>query len=204
MISIRADGCTIWILLGAGRLELSPLTLLSKLIHGRRFPYPKSLYAVEDVLRFFLTDTPDAVVLDFFAGSGTTAHVVMRSNRQDGGRRQCITVTNNEVSPANEHELRLQRHRPGEPEWERRGICDHITKPRLRAAMTGVTPGGEPIEGLYEYTDEFPYADGFDENAEIRCFTRRAVSRLSFQIGSRTAMTWLGVISDTGSSPTLG
>ena len=65
---------------------------------GGSFPFPKSLYAVEDALRFFVADKPDAVVLDFFAGSGTTAHAVMRLNRQDGGRRQSIMVTNNEVS----------------------------------------------------------------------------------------------------------
>lgn len=61
--------------------------LLSALVPGRTFPYPKSLYAVEDVLRFFVATKPDAVVLDFFAGYGTTAHAVMRLNRQDGGRR---------------------------------------------------------------------------------------------------------------------
>ena len=55
--------------------------ILSKLVPGRRFPYPKSLYAVEDVLRFFVGSKPDAIVLDFFAGSGTSAHAVMRLNR---------------------------------------------------------------------------------------------------------------------------
>ena len=154
--------------------EMGGTRILSKLIPGRRFPYPKSLYAVEDVLRFFLFGTPDAVVLDFFAGSGTTAHAVMRLNQQDGGRRQCINVTNNEVSPEDEEELRRQGYRPGEPEWEQRGICEHITKPRLEEAMTGVTPDGKPIEGLYEYTDEFPYADGFHENAEFFTMTYEA------------------------------
>ena len=42
------------------------------------------------------------------------------------------------------------------------------------AAMTGITPDGEPIEGLYEYTDEFPYADGFHENAEFFNMTYEA------------------------------
>ena len=148
--------------------------VLSKLIPRRRFPYPKSLYAVEDVLRFYVSDLPDAVVLDFFAGSGTTAHAVMRLNLQDGGRRQCISITNNEVSPEDEQELREQGHRPGEPEWERLGICEYITKPRIEAAITGVTPDGHPIEGLYEYTDEFPFADGFDENAEFLTMTYEA------------------------------
>jgi adenine-specific DNA-methyltransferase len=64
--------------------------LLSKLTPGRKFPYPKSLYAVEDALRFMIGNKREAVVLDFFAGSGTTAHAVMRLNHQDNGRRCCI------------------------------------------------------------------------------------------------------------------
>ena len=123
------------------------------------------------MLRFYLSDSPDAIVLDYFAGSGTTAHAVMRLNRADGGRRQCISITNNEVSLQDEQELYGQGHRPGDAEWESRGICEHITKPRLKAAMTGLAPDGQPIEGLYEYTDEFPYADGFNENAEFFTMT---------------------------------
>ena len=72
--------------------------MVRALLPARRFPFPKSLYAVEDALRFFVKDKPDAVVLDFFSGSGTTSHAVMRLNRQDGGHRQCISVTNNEVA----------------------------------------------------------------------------------------------------------
>jgi len=72
-------------------------TLLRSFIPGRKFPFPKSLYAVEDALRFFVKEKPKAVILDFFSGSGTTAHSVMRLNKQDGGRRQCISVTNNEL-----------------------------------------------------------------------------------------------------------
>ena len=154
--------------------ETGGTRILSKLIPGRRFPYPKSLYAVEDVLRFFVADTPDAVVLDFFAGSGTTVHAVMRLNLLDQGRRQCICITNNEVSPDEEGELRSQGLRPSDPEWERWGICEYITKPRLEAAVTGVTPSGEPIEGEYEYTDEFPFAEGLDENIEFFTMTYEA------------------------------
>lgn len=79
--------------------------LLNVQLPGREFPYPKSLYAVEDALRIFIGDKPEALVVDFFAGSGTTAHGVMRLNKQDGGRRQCICVTNNEVSADEQNEL---------------------------------------------------------------------------------------------------
>ena len=146
-------------------------SLVSSMLAGRRFPFPKSLYAVEDTIRLFVHDKPYAVVLDFFAGSGTSAHAVMRLNQQDGGERQCILVTNNEVSAEEQKRLRAQGLRPGDPGWEALGICDHITKPRIEAAITGRTPAGEPIKGDYKFTDEFAMSDGFEENAEFFTLT---------------------------------
>ncbi len=140
-------------------------SLLRAILPDRTFPFPKSLYAVEDALSFAVQDKPEAKILDFFSGSGTTAHAVMRLNKQDGGRRQSISVTNNEVSAEEQRKLRKAGLRPGDPEWEALGICDCVTKPRVTAAITGITPDGEPIKGNYRFTDEFPMADGFDENA---------------------------------------
>ena len=151
--------------------ETGGTNVLSALIPGRRFLYPKSVYAVEDTLRFFVKDKPNALILDFFAGSGTTAHAVMRLNRQDGGRRQCILVTHNEVSANDQEALREAGLRPGDPEWEQYGICEYITKPRIEAAMTGRTPSGEPIEGDYKFTDEFPMTEGFEESVEFFTLT---------------------------------
>lgn len=145
--------------------------LLNRLLGSAKFPFPKSLYAVEDALRFFLHAKPEATVLDFFSGSGTTAHAVMRLNRQDSGGRQCISITNNEVSADEQTRLRQQGLRPGDLDWERMGICDYITKPRIRAAITGRTPDGESIKGDYKFTDEFPMADGFEENAAFFTLT---------------------------------
>ena len=141
--------------------------LLRSLIPGRKFPFPKSLYAVEDALRIAVADNPNAVVLDFFGGSGTTAHAVARLNRQDSGRRQSVVVTNNEVSAAEAESLRKQGFRPGDPEWEALGIFEHVTRPRITAAVTGVTPEGESVKGDYKFTDEFPMANGFEENVEF-------------------------------------
>lgn len=151
--------------------EQGGTNLQKQLIPARKFPFPKSLYAVEDTLRFFLSKKKGAVVLDFFAGSGTTAHAVMRLNKQDGGQRQCISITNNEVAADEQVALRKDGLRPGDPDWEKWGICDYITKPRIRAAITGTTPEGEPIKGDYKFTDEFPMADGFAENAEFFTLT---------------------------------
>lgn len=153
--------------------------VLSKLLPGRRFPFPKSLYAVEDVLRFFIADKPHATVVDFFGGSGTTAHAVMRLNRQDGGRRQAIIVTNNEVAADEQKSLRDEKLRAGDEEWERWGICEYITKPRIQAAITGKTPDGEPVKGDYRFTDEFSMASGFDENVEFFTLTYEAPLRVA-------------------------
>lgn len=159
--------------------EAGGTVLLSKLVPGRRFPFPKSLFAVEDVLRFFVADKPTATVLDFFSGSGTTAHALMRLNKQDGGRRQSIIVTNNEVAADEQKQLRSKHLRPGHPEWEQWGICEYITKPRIESAITGQTPNGDPIKGEYKFTDEFPMADGFEENVEFFTLTYEAPLRVA-------------------------
>ncbi len=152
--------------------------LVKSLLGGRAFPYPKSLYAVEDAIRFAVKDKPDATVLDFFSGSGTTAHAVMRLNKQDGGRRRSISVTNNEVSAEEQVKLRKQGLRPGDAEWEQWGICDYVTKPRVEAAITGRTPAGDPIKGDYKFTDEFPMADGFAANARFFTLTYEPPTRV--------------------------
>lgn len=101
--------------------------LLGKLLPGRKFPFPKSVYLVEDMLRVFVAENSQAIILDFFSGSGTTAHSVMRLNKQDGGQRQCISVTNNEVAADEQKALRENGLRPGDTDWEKWGICDYIT-----------------------------------------------------------------------------
>ena len=73
-------GKTMWI---NGRYSATEhgSTLLRRFIPKRKFPFPKSLYAVEDALRFYVGHKPNALIVDFFAGSGTTAHAVMRLNK---------------------------------------------------------------------------------------------------------------------------
>ena len=130
-----------------------------------RFDFPKSVYAVFDALQV-ASAKQDAVVLDFFAGSGTTLHSVAMLNAQDGGRRQCILVTNNDVSDPEAKALNRQGHFVGDPEYEAQGIFDAVTKPRVESAITGVRPDGEPVEGKYldQYLPDHAYADGFDQN----------------------------------------
>lgn len=149
------------------------------LIPGRVFPYPKSLYAVEDALRIAVGSKKDALIVDFFAGSGTTTHATMRLNKQDGGRRRTIVITNNEVAADEQKALRVEGLRPGDADWEKWGICDYITKPRIKASITGKTPDGEIVKGNYKFTDEFPIANGFEENVEFFTLTYEAPLRVA-------------------------
>lgn len=126
--------------IGSHNAEQGGTNLQKLMMPDRKFPFPKSLYAVEDALRFFVANKPDALILDFFAGSGTTAHAVMRLNHQDGGQRRCISVTNNEVAADEQVALRQKGLQPGDADWEKWGICRYITMPRLTAAITGKTP----------------------------------------------------------------
>ena len=100
--------------------------LLNKILGPKVFPYPKSLYAVQDALRFFVDDKPNAKILDFFAGSGTTMHATMALNEKDNGKRQCFLVTNNDNN-----------------------ICRDVTYERNKRVILGyTTPAGEHVVGL--------------------------------------------------------
>ncbi len=68
--------------------EFQGTNLLKKLLGENLFSYPKSLYAVLDTLKIMTSD--DDIILDFFAGSGTTAHAVLELNKEDGGNRRFI------------------------------------------------------------------------------------------------------------------
>lgn len=139
-------------------------TLLSAIFRDKRFSYPKSLYAVQDTLRFFVANKPNALVLDFFAGSGTTLHAVNLLNAEDGGQRRCIMVTNNEVSDDEAKTLTRQGHQPGDPEWERLGIARYVTWPRTVCSIKGEDISGTPLKGSYLGSDT-PMSDGFKANA---------------------------------------
>lgn len=140
--------------------------LLKNIFGDKRFQYPKSLYAVEDCLRFFVADKPNALIMDFFAGSGTTAHATMLLNHLDGGHRKSISITNNEIGPTVEKDFVTKKLlRPTDAEWQKYGIAKYITWERIKAALTGINTKGEPIKGDYKFTEEFPMSEGFKENA---------------------------------------
>lgn len=123
--------------------------LLRKFFGDKPFDFPKSLYAVHDTLRFFLDNKPNALILDFFAGSGTTLHAVNLLNKEDGGERRCIMVTNNEIGEPKENELKPQGIRPGDEEWEKWGIARYVNWPRTKCSILGVDVNSQPIRGEY-------------------------------------------------------
>lgn len=127
--------------------------ILSKFI-GNRFQYPKSVYAVKDALSYFVKENSNALIVDFFAGSGTTLHAVNLMNAEDGGQRRCILVTNNEVSADEEKQLTAAGYSRGDDEWNNLGIARYVTWPRTVCSILGRDIDGNPIEGDYGVIEE--------------------------------------------------
>lgn len=124
-------------------------SLLGQIIGSGKFNFPKSLYSVMDTLKYFLANKKNALVIDFFAGSGTTLHAVNLLNAVDGGQRRCIMVTNNEVSDEEAKALTMQGHNPGDEAWNSLGIARNVTWPRTVCSIEGHDSSGTPLEGTY-------------------------------------------------------
>ena len=99
---------------------------LSDIFGGEKvFDNPKPHHVLSRIIDF--ASASNSIILDFFAGSGTTLHAVMQLNAEDGGHRQCILVTNNE-----------------------NGICKKVTYERNKRVINGYTkPNGEAVDGLH-------------------------------------------------------
>lgn len=138
--------------------------LLRSIFLETRFAFPKSLYSTHDAIRFFVANKPNALIVDFFAGSGTTLHAVNLLNAEDGGKRRCILVTNNEVSVDEAKALTKQGYHPGDEEWEKLGIARYVTWPRTVCSIEGHDVNGNPLKGNY-IGSNIPMANGFKANA---------------------------------------
>lgn len=113
-----------------------------KNIFGQKvFDYSKATQLIKDFIS--LGNTRNGVILDFFAGSGTTLHATMQLNADDGGHRKCILVTNNE------------NH-----------ICEEVTYERNKRVINGyTTPKGEQIAGLKNNTLRYYRTDFVARNS---------------------------------------
>ena len=112
---------------------------LDIIFNGKPFGYPKPISLIKYILQICLPHlNSNITILDFFAGSGTTLHATMLLNAEDGGRRQCILVTNNENN-----------------------ICEEVTYERNRRVIQGYTNAkGEEVIGLTKNNLRY-YRTGF-------------------------------------------
>ena len=180
--------------------------VLRALIPGHAFAFPKSVYAVLDTIRFVVANKPNALVVDFFAGSGTTLHAVNLLNAEDGGNRRCIMVTNNEISAEERRGFEARGIKQGDPEWEARGIARYVTWPRTVCSIEGHDVNGNPLKGNYITTgeQEMPMADGFKANAvffKLGFLDKTRVS-LGMQFRELLSLLWMKAGS-IGKCPTI-
>ncbi len=106
--------------------------VLSGIFKRKVFNYPKPPTLIENLLR--QTAGPDDLVLDFFAGSGTTAHAVLKLNAEDGGKRRFIMVSSTEAT----------KDKPD------RNLCRDVCAERLRHVMVGFA-GMPGLGGSFAY-----------------------------------------------------
>jgi adenine-specific DNA-methyltransferase len=103
---------------------------------------------------FRLMAPSDAVILDPYAGSGTTAEAVMRLNSEDGGARRSISITNNELSVTDTRRLAAAGLGPSDFEWESQGVFRRVCRPRIETVTTGLREDGSRFsDGLAENVD---------------------------------------------------
>ena len=98
--------------------------LIREIIGKEKFNFPKSLYLIEDILK--ISSKKNSIILDFFAGSGTTGHAVLKLNKEDKGNRQFILCTNNENK-----------------------ICEEVAYPRIQKVISGYYKNGIKEEDKY-------------------------------------------------------
>lgn len=175
--------------------------LLSNIFQNNRFPFPKSLYAVFDVIQFFTSHKQNALIVDFFAGSGTTLHAVNLLNAVDGGQRRCIMVTNNEVSDSEANRLSSLGFSPGDEEWEKIGIARYVTWPRTLCSIKGHNVDGSPLKGKYGVDIERYFADANNpkiyRKAMIPAYPELAEMRVNAGMKANAAFFKLGFLDKT-------
>ncbi|MXQ73052.1 site-specific DNA-methyltransferase [Clostridiaceae bacterium DONG20-135] len=116
---------------------------------SRAFSFPKSLYSTKDAIASVVRNNKKALIVDFFAGSGTTLNAVNLLNAEDTGSRRCILVTNNETSNEEAVELSTNGFKVGDLEWEKHGIAQSVTWPRTKYTINGFRDDDSELEGEY-------------------------------------------------------
>ena len=111
------------------------------------------------------------LILDFFAGSGTTGQAVLEMNQEDSGNRTFILCTNNEVDYKTEKILLKMGTKPGTPSFEKEGICQKICYPRIKNVILG-------------YKNKKGEAEGLGSNLKYlkTAFVKRSISKDSLKV----------------------
>lgn len=143
--------------------EFHGTNLLKKIFGDKRFDYPKSLYLIMDILK--ITSKENAVILDFFAGSGTTGHAVLELNNEDGGNRQSILCTNNENNNGNGYG----------------GVAEGVCYPRISKVMKGyIDSANRKVRGLGGNLKYYKtaFVDNVKTDNDKRVFTAKSTEML--------------------------
>ena len=117
--------------------------LIGSMVPNNDFDFPKSVYNVYECIRAITLNRPNAIVLDYFAGSGTTGHATLMLNKDLGGNRSFILCTNNEVGNKKEKQFKKEvgDFADHPKEWEefkiKYGIASSVTYPRIEKAIKG-------------------------------------------------------------------
>lgn len=132
------------------------------------FPYPKPVTLISRLLD--LANKPNAIVLDFFAGTGTTGHAVLDLNKEDGGHRQFILCTNNELGKDALKTAKKNGYVAGSEEYEALGVCHAVTYPRMQNIFPDY-----PGNNLYYYRIDQNIAESAIDDVTIANMASRAV-----------------------------
>jgi len=134
-------------------------TTLVKNMIGVEFPFPKSLFATTKCLETVIYNRKNALVLDFFAGSGTTGHAVLLMNQKHGSNHKFILCTNNESK-----------------------IAEEITYPRIKKVVKGYSDV-KGIDGNISY-----YKTDLVDIEQIHKIPDEAKIRVTYQVGEMIAV----------------
>jgi len=108
---------------------------------GDKFDYSKPVELIKKLIKAYYKN--DALILDFFAGSGTTAQAVLELNEEDGGSRRFIVCTNNENN-----------------------ICQEVTYQRIKTVLTGRMASGSEYKKRVKGNLKYYRTDFVDKNSD--------------------------------------
>lgn len=136
----------------------------------KAFDYSKPRNMIKLLLNAATHDNKNAIVLDFFAGSGTTGHAVLDLNKEDGGHRQFILCTNNELGKEALKTAKKNGYPVGSSEYEDLGVCHAVTYPRMQNIFPDY-----PDNNLYYYRIDQGIVESSIDDVTIANMASRAV-----------------------------